>query len=946
MKITNEILEGYLNCKTKGHLKLAGESGTQSDYEAMTTAAGRASRETAIAKLVSRFGERNACQGIAITAATLKQRAPLLVDATLEDDELSLRLDALRRADGASMLGEHHYLPVLHNHGDKVGCHQKLLLAVFGLVLDRVQGRRPDVGWVARGREARLGKVRLDAKLYRQAKQVLGEVKRFQSGGERPWLALNEHCRKCEFRDRCHAEAVEKDDISLLRVMSYAELRKHRNKGIFTVTQLAYTYRPRRKGRRTRGESPPHHAALQALAIRDGKTYVLGKPEVPHRPIRVYLDLEGDTDGAGVYLLGALVVKDGIGTMRSFWADEPDGEGWLLARLLEVVGEEDFDLLHFGSYERRFLQRMRGTAKRKGPVNRLLANAVDVLSLVRSNVYFPVHANGLKEIAKHLGFDWSHPEASGLQSLVWRRRWEEGRNDSFKQRLVAYNAEDCAALRLVAEHLQAIATTYDGEAAASGPGAVESVKATTRGSDFRKWGHTTFLLPEFERASKCAWFDYQRERIVARRPGGKAKARPVARKKAKPTRPTRRVVVRSNRCPGCKSRNVCASRGPMNTRFFLDLKVSESGVRRVVVKYVAAKHRCRDCGRYFLPRKFKKLERFGHSLKCWAVYQHVANRTSFESLSRTLQEFYGLVISFNDLYRFKLDLARRYKLTYVGLLEKIVAGNLLHADETSIQFKKDKGYVWAFTNLENVVYMCRPTREVDFLAPLLMGFSGVLVSDFYKGYDSMPCPQQKCLVHLIRDLNGDLEIHFHDEAFKGLAKAFGALLEQVVATIDRHGLRRERLQRHKADVDKFFEEACGELFQSEVAEGYRKRFLKYRDKLFTFLDHDGVPWHNNNSEHAIKHFAKYRMITNGKVTANGLQPYLVLLSIYQTCVYKKVSFFRFLLSEQKDVDAFVGTKRKQRCAVVCRPNSNQESVGDQEVRTEAVADELAIEEPA
>jgi hypothetical protein len=29
MKITNEILEGYLNCKTKGHLKLASEVGTR-----------------------------------------------------------------------------------------------------------------------------------------------------------------------------------------------------------------------------------------------------------------------------------------------------------------------------------------------------------------------------------------------------------------------------------------------------------------------------------------------------------------------------------------------------------------------------------------------------------------------------------------------------------------------------------------------------------------------------------------------------------------------------------------------------------------------------------------------------------------------------------------------------------------------------------------------------
>jgi predicted RecB family nuclease len=306
----------------------------------MSSAAAQASREAAIANLVSRSGEGDACQGIAVTAATLKQGAPLLADATLEDDDISLRLDTLRRADGASMLGEHYYLPVLHNHGDKVGGHQKLLLAVFGLVLERVQGLRPDVGLVARGPEARLGKVRLDARLYRQAEQVLGEVKRLQSGGEPPRLALNDHCRECEFRDRCHAEAVEKDDISLLRVMSDAELRKHRSKGIFTVTQLAYTFRPRRKGKRTRGESPPHHAALQALAIRDGKTYVLGKPEVPHRPVRVYLDLEGVTDGAGVYLLGALVVKDGVETMHSFWADEPDGEGRLLARLLEVVGDD------------------------------------------------------------------------------------------------------------------------------------------------------------------------------------------------------------------------------------------------------------------------------------------------------------------------------------------------------------------------------------------------------------------------------------------------------------------------------------------------------------------------------------------------------------------------------------------------------------------------------
>jgi hypothetical protein len=56
MKITMEVLEGHLNCKFKGHLKLAGESGTRSGYEAITTAARAASRDQAIAKLVARSG--------------------------------------------------------------------------------------------------------------------------------------------------------------------------------------------------------------------------------------------------------------------------------------------------------------------------------------------------------------------------------------------------------------------------------------------------------------------------------------------------------------------------------------------------------------------------------------------------------------------------------------------------------------------------------------------------------------------------------------------------------------------------------------------------------------------------------------------------------------------------------------------------------------------------
>src|SRR5262249_37084438 len=178
----------------------------------------------AVARLVARFDDGGAGRGTVLTAATLKRRALLLVDAILEDEDLSLRFDALMRVDGASKLGEHYYVAVLHSQGDKVGRRQKLLLAVLGLALARLQGTRPAHGLVVRSPEARLGKIWLDPKVYRLAEQVLGELEQFHAGGEPPHLTLNSHCDFCEFRQRCRTQAEKADDISLLGGVGEKEL--------------------------------------------------------------------------------------------------------------------------------------------------------------------------------------------------------------------------------------------------------------------------------------------------------------------------------------------------------------------------------------------------------------------------------------------------------------------------------------------------------------------------------------------------------------------------------------------------------------------------------------------------------------------------------------------------------------------------------------------------
>jgi hypothetical protein len=125
------------------------------------------------------------------------------------------------------------------------------------------------------------------------------------------------------------------------------------------------------------------------------------------------------------------------------------------------------------------------------------------------------------------------------------------------------------------------------------------------------------------------------------------------------------------------------------------------------------------------------------------------------------------------------------------------------------------------------------------------------------------------------------------------------------------------LRKHKVFVKRFYGRLSTCDYRSELATKNIKRFEKNRDKLFTFLGYDGVPWNNNNAEHAVKAFATLRKAIGGTSSANGIREYLILLSISETCKYKGGNFLDFLRSGDKDVDGFLrsGAKRGTRVAV-------------------------------
>jgi len=263
-----------------------------------------------------------------------------------------------------------------------------------------------------------------------------------------------------------------------------------------------------------------------------------------------------------------------------------------------------------------------------------------------------------------------------------------------------------------------------------------------------------------------------------------------------------------------------------------------------------------------------------------------------------------LDISRNTINRFKGAAAQTYESTYSNLLKRLCNGRLLHVDETSAGVMGKEGFVWVLTNLEEVAYFHTPTRAGDTIKAMLKEFSGVLVSDFYAVYDAIECPQQKCLIHFIRDLNDDLLKHPYDNELKQLVGAFAGLVKPMVETVDRHGLQKRFLGKHRIFVERFYKRLDVGFGGSETARKVIERLKKNRNTMFTFLDFDDVPWNNNNAEHAIKAYASLRRTIEGTTTEKGLREFLVLLSLCETCKCKNVDFLDFLRSGSKDVDDF------------------------------------------
>jgi predicted RecB family nuclease len=908
MPITEDIFQAFLRCETKSYLKFSGAVGLQREFTDWERNFVEDYKQKCCVQLRSNFSEDECFVGTSLPQDFEKNKYRFLIDCVVRAQELQSHTHALERLPSPGRTKYNPYIPIRFVPSEKITKQDKLLLAFDALALSSASGRKPLFGKIIHGSEQTAVKVDL-AELMDMARSVVGKIAAQQASSTPPPLMLNKHCAECEFQARCRQIAVEKDELSLLSGLTAKERQKQHNKGIFSVTQLSYTFRARRKPKRLASKPDQYSHALRALAIRERKIHIAGRPELTLKGDPVYLDVEGIPDRDFYYLIGLRIKSGDSYVQHSFWANDVSEEKGIWAAFLRTLAKiENPQLIHYGSYETAFLKRMKEryseAVENPAFLDQLITESVNLLSVIYAQIYFPTYSNGLKEIARYLGFQWSENDASGLNALIWRSEWESSMEPGLKQKLLTYNAEDCEALERVAS---AVAQLCQRQTEVAKPEDHNIVHTDSlKRENPHRLGQFDSSVPELNYINRAAYWDYQREKIYVRSSG---RLKRVSRKSAKgraKALPINRIIecLPPSCCPECKATKILKLH--RMSKLVYDLKFGQASIKRWIVKYVFYSYSCCQCEYIFYSQQRPRAwERYGPNIRAYIIHQIIDSQVSQITVTQNLNLFFNFRLERNTVKRQKSRASEIYKSTYEGILKKIVHGRLIHADETKVSVGGKGAYVWVFTSLEEVAYLYTETREGDFLQELLREFKGVLVSDFYAAYDSMNCSQQKCLIHLIRDLNNDLLKHPFNDELKELVREFAMLLKPMIETIDRFGLKAHFLRKHKVFIERFYKELSMRDYQSEIAIYYKKRFERNGNKLFTFLDYDGVPWNNNNAEHAIKAFAELRNVIGGSSTEKGIREYLILLSICETCKYKGVSFLDFLRSGEKDIDMFI-----------------------------------------
>jgi transposase len=364
------------------------------------------------------------------------------------------------------------------------------------------------------------------------------------------------------------------------------------------------------------------------------------------------------------------------------------------------------------------------------------------------------------------------------------------------------------------------------------------------------------------------------------KPGHKA-GHPGARREP-PAHIDRHLEHRADLCPECG--------GPLRrcqetrTRYTEDIP---GDIQPVVTEHTIHRDWCPRCKKKVEPVIPEALPgaTLGNHVLVLSAWLHYALGNTLSQLVAVFNFHLSFKVTPGGLMHMWGRLAQLLYAWYGTIHRQALDSAVLNADETGWRVNGKTHWLWCFCSSEVSYFMIDRSRGSPALLQFfIQEFTGTLVSDFWGAYNAVSCAlRQKCLVHLLRDLE-------HVERYKSPGPhwaAFAKKLRRLIGDAIRLWRRREELApetyaSRRARLTRRLDKLIDTAWEDPQARRLIKRLRRHRDDVFTFLDQPGVPFENNAAERAIRPAVIIRKNSYGNRSAHGADVQAVLMSVFFT----------------------------------------------------------------
>lgn len=233
---------------------------------------------------------------------------------------------------------------------------------------------------------------------------------------------------------------------------------------------------------------------------------------------------------------------------------------------------------------------------------------------------------------------------------------------------------------------------------------------------------------------------------------------------------------------------------------------------------------------------------------------------------------------------------------YDELAKQLPHEPALNIDESPTKEAKAKSWIWTFVAGAFTFFACRTSRAADVPKQLLgADYPGVVHCDRARMYWAFG-RLQWCWAHLKRDfqalIDGPCTVgkRLGHDLMRPTRELFALWQKVRDGTITRRTFQRRMLPIRQR-VEALLLRGC---FNARVS-GFCDELYKYRDRLWVFVEVDGIEPTNNAAEQALRHAVIWRKLSFGTQSAQGSRFVERLLSVIETCRRQGRNAFSWLI---------------------------------------------------